>query len=117
MKRAIEHDSHDGIKRVWGEFLCARDEIAGSVVNERVDFAKLLLRLRHGGFDRGIVANVAGRESGGAAKPANLFACLAEWFLVPADQEHSRTQLGEPQSHGTSESGAPAGDEDRPALE
>jgi hypothetical protein len=117
VKGAVQDNPHNGVKGVRGEPFRASDEVPGGVVNERIDFAKLLLGLSHGGFDRGVIAYVARRESGGATKPENFFACFAKRFLAPANQKHSRAQFGKAQSHGTPESSAAAGDKDRPILE
>ena len=73
--------------------------------------------MSYGGFDRGVIANVARRESGGATKPKDFLAGLAKRLLAPANQKHSRAQFGEAQSHGTPEAGAAAGEENGPALE
>ena len=59
----MQHDADHGIKRIGGKFLCARDEIAGGVVDERVDFPELLIGAGRCRFNGGVVANVAGGVS------------------------------------------------------
>src|SRR5207253_613353 len=63
VKRAVQHDTYDSVKRVGRELFGASNEIAGGVVDERMDFSELLLRFSRGSFDGAVVEAAAAKES------------------------------------------------------
>ena len=117
MKRAVQHDTYDSVKRVGRELFGASNEIAGGVVDERMDFSELLLRFSRGSFDGAVVANIARGVGCLAAPPENLVTRFAKRVLTAAHEEYPRSQFGKPQSHGAAESGASAGEKDSPGFE
>jgi len=111
IKTAVENDADDGIECVGRQFFSAGHEIAGGIVDENIYFADLRFGVFGGGFDRGVITNVARCKSGGAARALDFFADGLEGFRPTADDEEARAETGEMESHGAAQAGATAGQE------
>ena len=83
-------------------------EVAGGVIDQRVDFADFGFGGSGGGFYGGVVTDVAGREGCGATCFFDFFADGFEGFGAAADDEYARAEGGEMQGHGATEAGAAA---------
>jgi len=116
MKRTVEHDAHDGVKGVGGEFLCACDKIASGIVDDRIDAVKLLLGLFRRGFYRSVVTHITGGERRRASRAVNLGTNFLEWFFTAADEVHPSAKLGKAQGHRPAQSGSSTSKEDSPAF-
>src|SRR5207249_641867 len=90
VKGAIQDDANNGVERIGAELFRASNEIAGGIVHQRINSAKLQFGLSCSVFDGGIVADVARGVSGGATEPMNLLAGLAKRFLASADEKQAR---------------------------
>src|SRR6202012_1790650 len=117
VERAVEHDTDDGVEGVGAERFGGRHEVAGCVVDERVDAAELVESGFRGGFDCGGFADVGGGVTGRAAGATDFFADLFQRLFATADDENLRAEFGEFESHAAAEAGAAAGDEDGAVVE
>jgi len=117
IETAIEDDADDRVEGIGREFFGAGHEIAGSVVDDGVDAAELLVGEIRDGFDSAIVADVTSGKGRGAAAAVNFVADFLERLFAASGEEHSRAEHGEVQSHGAAEAGAAAGQEDGAILQ
>src|SRR5690348_13782157 len=117
MERPLKDDAGNGGKGIRRKLFGARDEIPGSVVDQRVDAAKFLLGGSDCFLDSGKIANVAAGIGGTRILLANLVAGFRQRLFAAAGEKNICAKLGEAQSHRAAKSGATAGDENRPALQ
>ena len=87
MERPLQHDSHDCIEGVRRKLFRARDEIAGRVVDQRIDALEFLFGGRNRAFDRGEIANVTGHISGARFFHANFLAGARQRLFAAAEKK------------------------------
>jgi len=104
VEAAVEDDADDGVESVGGKFFGAGHEIAGGVVDDRVDFADFFFGGLRGGFYGGVIAYVAGGVGGGAACLLDFIAYGFEGLGAASDDEYVGAESGEVEGHGAAES-------------
>ena len=113
---AGEDDADYGVEGVGREFFAAGDEIAGGVVDERVDGAEFFFGGGDHAFNGCEVANVGDAVGGLRAFGANVVGGLLQGFFAAAGEKNIGAEFGEAQGHGAAEAGAASGDEDCAAF-
>jgi hypothetical protein len=67
VKGTVEDDADHGIEGVGRKSFRAGDEVAGGVVNQRIDVAELQFGFGRGSFDGGVIADITSGVGGRAA--------------------------------------------------
>src|SRR5215831_9270526 len=109
VKRAVENNADNSVEGVGGKLLGARHEIAGGVVDQGIDFAKVAFSGSEGQFDGSVVADIAGRKSRRTTAFMNFVANVLERLLAAADEKEPGPQLHEMEGHRAAQAGAASG--------
>src|SRR4029077_8479533 len=112
-----EDDSNYGVERVRRKFFASGDEIAGGVVDERIDRSEFFFGCGDYAFDGSVIANVGDGVTGLPALRANVIRGLLERLFATAGEKNIGAEFSEAESHRAAEAGAAAGDKDRAAFQ